>query len=53
MKKRNLKQLKLNKQAISKISDLYGGRRAFETFVEYSCHPETCNGTQAETEQKR
>lgn len=46
MKKRNLKQLKLNKQSISKMDMLQGGRVANETRPLYSCHPETCNGTQ-------
>ena len=46
MKKQNLNNLKLNKKTISRIQDtkkVIGGRVAFETFVEYSCHPETCN----------
>ncbi len=50
MKKQSLKNLTLNKKTISRIHDtknIVGGRVAFETFVEYSCHPETCN-TQVE-----
>jgi hypothetical protein len=51
MKKRNLKSLNLHKRIISnlKVEAVKGMLRdsgSGDTHPDYTCHPETCNGTQ-------
>lgn len=50
MKKRTLKNLNLNKKVISNLESeaLKGQLRSGsgDTHPDYTCHPETCNGTQ-------
>lgn len=53
MKKRNLSNLALRKKVISRLeNDALKGRLrgsgSGDTHPDYSCHPETCNGTQRE-----
>ncbi|WP_156168850.1 hypothetical protein [Kordia jejudonensis] len=51
MKKRTLKNLNLNKKVISNleieaVKGMLQDSGSGDTHPDYSCHPETCNGTQ-------